>query len=177
MDWDKVDCSNPVVLSSSALGTGFTEGVEDVIYLRPEAFDNLHTREIASEIAALNAAMRAENRGYVLIGYGRWGSSIPSLGVPVRWGDISEVKAVVECALDSFRPDPSQGSHFFQNMTSFNVGYVSVDPYSRPGDMFDIGQLDSLPAVYESAFVRRVKLPSPLTICIDGRASKALIRL
>lgn len=177
VDWDKVDCSNPVVLSSSALGTGFTEGVEDVIYLRPEAFDNLHTREIASEIAALNAAMRAENRGYVLIGYGRWGSSIPSLGVPVRWGDISEVKAVVECALDSFRPDPSQGSHFFQNMTSFNVGYVSVDPYSRHGDMFDIGQLDSLPAVYESAYVRRVKLPSPLTICIDGRASKALIRL
>jgi hypothetical protein len=176
VDWDKVDCSSPIVLSSSALGTGFTEGVQDVIYLRPEAFDNLHTQEIATEIATLNAKMRAENCGYVLIGYGRWGSSIPSLGVPVKWGDISEVKAVVECALDSFRPDPSQGSHFFQNMTSFNVGYVSVDRYSRPGDLFDIEKLDSMPALYESRYVRRVKFPSPLTICIDGRSCKALVK-
>ena len=134
----------------------------------------MSTRKIADEITALNARERAEGRGYVLIGYGRWGSSIPSLGVPVRWGDISETKALVECSLENFRVDPSQGTHFFQNMTSFNVGYINVDPWARD-DRFDVSILDAMPAVYESEFVRMVRFEKPLRICIDGRKSRAYI--
>ena len=174
VDWSKIDTSGAIVESSSALGIGWTEGVQDVIYLRPENFDTMSTRKIADEITALNARERAEGRGYVLIGYGRWGSSIPSLGVPVRWGDISETKALVECSLENFRVDPSQGTHFFQNMTSFNVGYINVDPWARD-DRFDVSILDAMPAVYESEFVRMVRFEKPLRICIDGRKSRAYI--
>lgn len=174
VNWAEIDTAGAFIKSESALGIGWTEGVRDIIYLRPEAFDVLSTREMAAEVTELNAKMRGEGSGYVLIGYGRWGSSIPSLGVPVRWADISEAKAIVECALPNFRIDPSQGTHFFQNMTSFNVGYVNVDPYSR-SDVFDVQALDALPAEYESKFVRQVRLPAPLRICIDGRSSRAFI--
>lgn len=176
VDWSKIDTDGALISSSSALGTGWTEGVSDIIYLRKDTFDPLRTVEMAQEITALNAALRSEGRGYVLIGYGRWGSTIPSLGVPVRWGDISEVKAIVECSLENFRIDPSQGSHFFQNMTSFNVGYINVDPFSR-GDRLDYDALEALPALHESKYLRHVRLETPLRICIDGRKNKAIVKL
>ncbi len=174
VDWSKISTDGAIVDSSSALGIGWAEGVQDVIYLRPENFDTMNTLKIAEEITNLNAMERNEGRGYVLIGYGRWGSSIPSLGVPVRWGDISETKALVECSLENFRVDPSQGTHFFQNMTSFNVGYINVDPWARD-DRFDVSILDAMPAVYESEYVRMVRFEKPLRICIDGRKSRAFI--
>ena len=176
VDWSKIDTDGALISSSSALGTGWTEGVSDIIYLRKDTFDPLKTAEMAREITALNASLRSEGRGYVLIGYGRWGSTIPSLGVPVRWGDISEVKAIVECSLENFRIDPSQGSHFFQNMTSFNVGYINVDPFSR-GDRLDYDALEALPALHESKYLRHVRLETPLRICIDGRKNKAIVKL
>ena len=176
VDWSKIDEDGALLRASSALGTGWTEGVSDIIYLRRENFDPLHTREMASEVTALNAALRSEGRGYVLIGFGRWGSSIPSLGVPVRWGDISEVKALVECSLENFRIDPSQGTHFFQNMTSFNVGYINADPFSR-GDFLDFDALDALPAEHETQYLRHIRLRRPMQICIDGRKNKAIIKL
>ncbi|MBQ9887891.1 MAG: phosphoenolpyruvate synthase [Bacteroidales bacterium] len=174
VDWSKISTEGAIVDSSSALGIGWAEGVQDVIYLRPENFDTMNTLKIAEEITNLNAMERNEGRGYVLIGYGRWGSSIPSLGLPVRWGDISETKALVECSLENFRVDPSQGTHFFQNMTSFNVGYINVDPWARD-DRFDVSILDAMPAVYESEYVRMVRFEKPLRICIDGRKSRAFI--
>ena len=128
-------------------------------------------------MTALNARMRAEKRNYVLIGYGRWGSSIPSLGVPVRWSDISEARVIAECAREDFRVDPSQGSHFFQNMTSFNAGYVNVDPFGRREDHFDAAVLDALPAVEETEYIRHIRLEKPLSVCIDGKAGKAFIAL
>jgi hypothetical protein len=112
----------------------------------------------------------------VLLGYGRWGSSIPSLGVPVSWSDISEAKVLVECSLPDFRVEPSQGTHFFQNLTSFQAGYVNVDPYARPGDSLDLSALDAIPAVFETQWLRHVRLDSPLTICVDGRAGRAMIK-
>ena len=177
VDWRTVDCSNPIVESESALGTGWLAGIKDVIYLKPEAFDKMKTEEMAAELRVLNAQLRTEGKQYVLIGFGRWGSSIPTLGVPVVWSDISEAKALVECSLPDFRVDPSQGTHFFQNLTSFNAGYVNVDPYSRRGDSLNLEPLNALPAVYETQWLRHVRLENPLTVCIDGRAGKALIKL
>ncbi len=177
VDWSQVDCSGALVESESALGTGWIAGLKDVIYLKPDTFDKMKTEEMAAQLRTLNARLRTEGRQYVLIGFGRWGSSIPSLGVPVVWSDISEAKALVECSLPDFRVDPSQGTHFFQNLTSFNAGYVNVDPYSRRGDSLDLAPLDALPAVFETQWLRHVQLDNPLTVCIDGKAGKALIKL
>ena len=177
IDWKGIDTDGAILTSSSALGTGWIRDVKDIIYVRREAFDVLKTNVIAAEIAAMNARMRAEGSGYILIGYGRWGSSIPTLGIPVRWSDISEARAIVECSLENFRVDPSQGTHFFQNLTSFNVGYVNIDPWGRAGDSFDFAAMDALPAVEETAFLRHVHLETPLTVCIDGRAARAFMKL
>ena len=135
------------------------------------------TREIAAELKSLNAHLRDEGRGYVLIGYGRWGSCIPTLGVPVVWSDISEAKALIECSLPDFRVDPSQGSHFFQNLTSFNAGYISVDPWSRPKDFIDFDVLEKLPACEESVFLRHIRLDTELQACVDGRENRAMLKL
>ena len=177
VDWRKLDCSGAIVTSESALGTGWIGGLEDVIYLKADAFDKMKTEEMAAELRTLNAQLRTEGRQYVLIGYGRWGSSIPTLGVPVVWSDISEAKALVECSLPDFRVDPSQGTHFFQNLTSFNAGYVNVDPYSRRGDSLDLKALDAQPAVFETQWLRHVRLPKPLQVCVDGKEGRALIKL
>ena len=177
VDWRKLDCSGAIVTSESALGTGWINGLEDVIYLKADAFDKMKTEEMAAELRTLNAQLRTEGRQYVLIGYGRWGSSIPTLGVPVVWSDISEAKALVECSLPDFRVDPSQGTHFFQNLTSFNAGYVNVDPYSRRGDSLDLKALDAQPAVFETQWLRHVRLSKPLQVCIDGKEGRALIKL
>lgn len=175
VNWEKIDTTGAMLQSGSALGTGWINGVKDVVYLKAGNFDTLKTREMASEITAINARMREEDRDYVLIGFGRWGSSIPSLGVPVKWSDISEAKVIVEAALDNFRIDPSQGTHFFQNLTSFNVGYINVNSFDRMGDSLDFKMLDSMPAVEETEFVRHVRFDSDLSICIDGREGKAVI--
>ncbi len=161
--------------SGCAIGPGRIGGIRDVIYLRKDAFDVLKTRQMAAEVTALNARLRSEGRNYILIGYGRWGSSIPSLGVPVHWSDISEAKLIVECCLENFRIDPSQGTHFFQNMTSFNAGYVNVNPFARPDEFCDIERLDAMSAEYESEFVRMVRFGSELTVCADGRESRAVV--
>ena len=121
--------------------------------------------------------MRQEGRQYLLIGYGRWGSQIPTLGVPVQWSDISEAKAIAECSLENFRIEPSQGSHFFQNMTSFNVGYMNIDPWARPDDCYDAETLDRLPAIEQTDLVRHVRLNQPLEMYIDGFGNKGFVGL
>ncbi len=177
IDWKSIDCSGAMVYSGSALGTGWIPDLCDVVYLKADTFDKMKTEEMAAQLRELNAQMRSQGRQYVLLGYGRWGSSIPTLGVPVTWSDISETKVLIECALPDFRVEPSQGTHFFQNLTSFNAGYVNVDPYSRPEDVLDLSALDAMPAVYETAFLRHVRLAKPLSVCIDGRSGKALVKL
>ncbi len=175
VDWDKVSCEHVLVRSSSSLGTGWITDVKDIVYVKRDSFDKMRTAEIAAEITALNTRFRNQGVSYLLIGYGRWGTHIPSLGIPVDWSDISEAKALVECSLEDFRVDPSQGSHFFQNLTSFNVGYVSVDEFSRKDDFIDHQALMALPALSESEFVRHIRLEKPLQLCVDGRTGKALI--
>jgi hypothetical protein len=175
IDWSQIDTSDALIYSESALGTGAVNDVCDVIYLRKENFDPAQTEKIAEEITRLNNRMREEKRGYVLVGFGRWGSSNPWLGVPVKWSDISEAKVIVECGLDNFRIEPSQGTHFFQNLTSFGVGYITVNPYINDGTL-DFARLDAMPSTYESDLIRAVRLDKPLNICIDGVGNKAIIK-
>lgn len=176
VNWSTIDDSNALLRSGNALGVGQIEDVCDIIYLRRDTFDILRTREMADTIRQWNNRLRTEGRQYLLIGYGRWGSQISSLGVPVAWSDISEAKAIAECCLEDFRIEPSQGSHFFQNLTSFNVGYMNIDSWSRPDDMLDIEALDAMPAIEETELVRHIRLDKPLEMYIDGYNNKALIK-
>ena len=176
VNWDKIDTDGAFLTSGCALGTGWVEGVSDVVYLKKDAWDVLKTHDIAADVSAVNARMLEEGKGYILIGFGRWGTSQPSLGVPVRWSDISEAKAIVECSLPDFQIDPSQGTHFFQNLTSFNVGYINVNPFAHPEDGLDFSVLDALPAVFETAYLRHVRFPSELQVCIDGKTNRAMIK-
>lgn len=176
VNWDEVNTEGSFLESSSALGTGWIGGVRDVIYLKPQAFDTAHTQEMAAQLKARNAQLRGQSEGYILLGFGRWGSSIPSLGVPVQWSDISQARAIVECCLENFRVDPSQGTHFFQNLTSFNAGYINVDPFAGRGDRLDFSVLDSMPAVWETEYIRQVRFDRDMEICIDGRASRAFMK-
>lgn len=146
LDFDKVcgSLSEKFVLSSRALGVGLVSGMKHIVYVAPEKFDSAHTREIAAEIAGINNLFKGKDEGYLLIGPGRWGSSDPNLGIPVSWSDISEARMIVECALPGFRVEPSQGTHFFQNITSLGVGYLSVDIVSGEDGMIDFQAIASL---------------------------------
>lgn len=177
VDWALIDESAALLRSGSALGVGKINDITDIIYLRRDTFDVLRTREMAATIREWNARMRQEGRQYLLIGYGRWGSQIPTLGVPVQWSDISEAKAIAECSLENFRIEPSQGSHFFQNMTSFNVGYMNIDPWARPDDCYDAEALDHMQAIEETDLVRHIRLDQPLEMYIDGFGNKAMVSL
>ncbi len=176
VNWDEVNTHGSFLESSSALGTGWIDGMRNVIYLKPQAFDTARTQEMAAQLKARNAQLRGQGEGYILLGFGRWGSSIPSLGVPVQWSDISQARAIVECCLENFRVDPSQGTHFFQNLTSFNAGYINVDPFAGRGDHIDFDLLDSMPAVWETDYIRQVCFGRDIEICIDGRASRAFMK-
>ena len=176
VEWNTIDENGAFLKSGNALGTGQIEDVCDIIYLKRDTFDILRTREMAETIRTWNAKMLQEGRQYLLIGYGRWGSQIPTLGVPVQWSDISESKAIAECSLENFRIEPSQGSHFFQNLTSFNVGYMNVDPWARPEDAYNEDMLNELPAIEETELVRHVRLDKPLEMYIDGYNNRALVK-
>ena len=176
VDWNGIDCDGALIYSESALGTGWIKGVRDIVYLKRDRFDVTKTTQMASELTAINRQMRDAHTAYVLIGYGRWGSSIPSLGVPVQWSDISEAKVIVECSLENFRVDPSQGTHFFQNLTSFNAGYIDLDPYRGDNCVFNYDALEAMPVVEETEFVRHVRAERDMDICIDGLGHKALIK-
>ena len=176
VEWETIDEEGAFLKSGNALGVGKIDDVSDVIYLKRDTFDILRTREMAETIRQWNKRMQQEGRQYLLIGYGRWGSQIPTLGVPVAWGDISEAKAIAECSLENFRIEPSQGSHFFQNLTSFNVGYMNIDPWARPEDRYEEAILDAMPAVEETDLVRHVRFEKPLEMYIDGFKNKALIK-
>lgn len=169
------DLSRPALISStSVLGNGMVEDVHYILYVRSDRFDSLRSRDIAAEIGNINEQLTARGESYVLVGPGRWGSSDPALGIPVKWSHISGAKAVVECGLEDFRVDASEGTHFFQNLTSFGVGYFTIRPYQGDGT-FDEARLNALPAEYESHSLRLVKFPTPLFIKMDGRHSRGII--
>ena len=118
--------------------------------------------------------MAERGEGYILIGPGRWGSSDPALGIPVKWPDISASRLIVESSLNNYRIEPSQGTHFFHNLTSFGVGYFTINPHSEDG-IYNLDYLNSMPAVYESERLRVVKFDNPLTVAIDGRKGAGVV--
>ena len=157
-----------------ALGNGRINGLQDIVYVPPSRFDRSKTVNIAAEIGSLNNKLQLEDRPYLLIGPGRWGSADHWLGIPVRWEQISRARVIVETDLEDFKVTPSQGTHFFQNLTSFQVGYLTVNQAEGEGRL-DWDWLDSLPASSETTHVRHLRLAAPLTVLIDGRTSHAVI--
>lgn len=161
--------------SSSALGNGIVEDVRTVVYVRPDSFDSLNNSSLAATLRTINDQMAARGEQYILIGPGRWGSRDSALGIPVAWTDIASAKLIVEAAQSGYRIEPSQGTHFFQNLTSLGVGYFTIDPTTASGDIYDISLLDSMPAEYDDGSIRIVRFDAPLTICINGRAGKGVV--
>jgi len=162
--------------SHQVLGNGVNKELTDLVYVKPETFNAANSQKIAYEIDKFNALLKEENRNYILIGPGRWGSSDPWLGIPVKWNQISRAKTMVEVSLPNMNVDPSQGSHFFQNMTSLRIGYFTVPLNPEHGGM-DWSRLDSMPAVGESENVRHLRFAKPLTVMIDGRTGHGVISL
>ncbi|HOW40745.1 MAG TPA: PEP/pyruvate-binding domain-containing protein [Bacteroidales bacterium] len=165
---------NTIVYSDSALGNGTFKGICDLVYVRPESFNAANNKNLAIDIENLNANFVRQSSGYVLIGPGRWGSSDPWLGIPVIWPQISAARIIIESGLKNYRIDPSQGTHFFQNLTSFRVGYFTINPYIKEG-FYDVDFLNSLEAVYENEHIRHIRFNNPLDIMIDGRKHKGVI--
>ncbi len=174
INWQSIDCSNPIIYAQSVLGVGEMEGISEIVYVKQSTFSSLVTEKIADELFELNKAMSSENRNYILIGMGRWGSSDPFLGIPAKWSHISQAKVIVEMAIDGFDIEPSQGTHFFQNVTSLGIGYITMD--CRKGvDKFDIERLEAMPSSYEGTYLRRVSFEKPLKVVVDGIESRAIV--
>lgn len=172
--WDEVDKSECILYSDSALGHGQLENIRDFVYVMPRKFNPAHTQQMALEVEKINTIYQEEKRNYVLVGPGRWGSSDPWLGIPIKWSQISEARVIVESGLENFRIDPSQGTHFFQNLTSFRVGYLTINPFMDDG-LFDLEYVRSLPTYYETEHVRCVRFKEPLFIHIDGKGNKGVV--
>lgn len=167
---------NVLIRSHNAIGHGVTTDVFDVVYVKTDDYTASNNPFIADEIEKINRKFLEEGRNYVLVGPGRWGSSDPWLGVPVKWPNISAAKAIVEAGLTNYRIDPSQGTHFFQNLTSFGVGYFTVNDYMGDG-LYRQDYLNSLPAVEETAHVRHVKFDTPVVIKVDGMKKEGVVMM
>ncbi len=166
--------SDALISTDVALGNGRISEIRDILYVPPELFDRSKTMEIAEEISQLNHQFVGEATPYLLMGPGRWGSSDRWLGIPVRWDQISGARVIVETDLDDFKVTPSQGSHFFQNLTSFQVGYLTVNSTTGTSRL-DWDWFARQKPEYEGKFVRRIHLREPLTILIDGRSRQGVV--
>jgi hypothetical protein len=163
-----------IIYSESALGNGNYENIHDIIYVKPETFNAANTRKIAAAVEQINKKFAEKDKNYILVGPGRWGSSDPWLGIPVIWPQIASAKIIVEAGLNNFRIDPSQGTHFFQNLTSFKVGYLTINPFIDDG-FFDLEYLNKQRASYDDEYLRHVHFKEPLTVIIEGKSNKAAI--
>ncbi len=163
-----------IIFSEKALGNGVYNHIADIVYVKPSEFKAAESPRIARELEKINDEFVKSQKSYILVGPGRWGSSDPWLGIPIKWSHISAARIIVESGLENFRVDPSQGTHFFHNLTSFGVGYLTVNPYMNDG-VYQVGYLDGQPAVNETRYLRHVRFASPLKIEIDGKSNKAVI--
>ena len=163
-----------LIRSHNAIGHGITSDVYDVVYVKTDGYTACNNPAIADEVDAINRKFLQEGKNYVLVGPGRWGSSDPWLGVPVKWPHISGAKAIVESGLTDYRVDPSQGTHFFQNLTSFGVGYFTVNDFMGDG-VYNQAFLNAQPAVQETAHVRHVHFDRPIIIKVDGMKKEGVV--
>ncbi len=164
-----------LLFSTDVLGHGRLEHIADIVYVDPASFRSADSQRIAEEIGRVNARLDQEHRGYLLIGPGRWGSADPLLGIPVRWQEINAVAAMVELRSEAFSVDPSQGTHFFQNITASHIHYISLD--SRKGHILNQALLASLPMVSDQGQVRHLRLAKPLVVKTDNHSGQCVIYL
>jgi hypothetical protein len=174
IDIENVEMDQLILMSDSALGNGEIKGLRDILYVKPDAFNPANTKDIAIRVGELNQQFLDQHMNYILIGPGRWGSTDPWLGIPVKWPQISAARLIVESGLDHYRIDPSQGTHFFQNLTSFHVGYFTINAYIKEG-YYDVAFLNALPAIYEDEHIRHVRLDEEAIIRIDGRKHRGVL--
>jgi hypothetical protein len=164
-----------LLAASRVLGNGRRDDLRDVVYLKPQTFETRYTPLIAAELEAFDRRLADEGRPYLLIGFGRWGTSDPWLGVPVAWPQISGARAIVETTLPDLEPEFSQGSHFFHNLISFRVLYLSR--WHREGEAIAWEKLDAQPAQHETQWVRHVRFARPLEVRVDGRHGRGVVIL
>ncbi|MDR2389922.1 MAG: PEP/pyruvate-binding domain-containing protein, partial [Tannerellaceae bacterium] len=171
---EEIPPRDTILSSCNVLGHGLIGDVRDVVYVPSARFDSADNRAIAGEIERLNREMVRTESGYILIGPGRWGSSDPWLGIPVKWPHISNARLIVESGLENYRVDPSQGTHFFQNLTSFGVGYFTINPFCNDG-FFDEEFLNAQPAASQGRHLRHVRFDGPVLIRIDARKNRGVV--
>jgi hypothetical protein len=164
---------NLLIASDRVLGNGTVNSIKNIVYVLPDKFESKYTQKIALELERINRKLVVDGDPYLLIGFGRWGSSDPWLGIPVNWGQVSGAKAVVEATLENMNVELSQGSHFFHNLTSFNVSYFSI-PFTGTYGINWVW-LEDQTVVSETEFVKHVKLPTPLVVKVDGRQGRGII--
>ncbi len=157
-----------ILKSLNSLGHGVMNDIYDIVYVKSEGYSASNNQNIAYEIEKINKKFLEDSKKYVLVGPGRWGSSDTWLGIPVKWPHISAARVIVEAGLSNYRVDPSQGTHFFQNLTSFGVGYFTINSYMNDG-IYDSAYLDKLPAVEETKYLRHVRFDSPIVVKMDGK--------
>ena len=176
-DLTKIPDEQCLLRSHNSLGHGISEDVTDVVYVKvDDNFTAVNNPDIAMDVERINRKFLAEGKSYILIGPGRWGSSDHWLGIPVKWPHISAAKLIVELGLKNYRVDPSQGTHFFQNLTSFGVGYFTINPYNNDG-IFRQDILDAMPAVEETKYVRHVRFDHSIKIMMDGKKQEGVALL
>lgn len=168
------DMEQVLVSSSKALGSGRIDNIGYIIHVPSDTFDSSKTREMAAEISELNKRLKSEGTSYLLIGPGRWGSSDPWLGIPVVWSDISEARMIVETAIPGYRIEPSQGTHFFQNITSLGVGYLTIDTVIGDGNV-DEPLISTLECVHKGVYVSLYKAPQSMIGVIDRNSGQAVV--
>jgi hypothetical protein len=169
------DLADPraIVASEMVMGNGTADDIRDIVFVRPDRFSPLHTLAIVPQLEPINRELREQRRPYLLIGFGRWGSSHSSLGIPVDWSQISGARAIVEATLPEMNVELSQGSHFFHNLSSFRVSYFMVQHGRTLGINWD--WLNRQPVVRETEFIRHVRLSDPLSVRVDGRTSRGVV--
>ncbi len=173
---DNIKPEECIIYSRSSLGNGVFENIADIVYVKPESFNAAHSQKIAGDIEAINDKFIKEKKHYLLVGPGRWGSADPWLGIPVKWPHLSEARVIVEAALENYQIDPSQGTHFFHNLTSFGVGYLTVNPTMNEG-VYNTNFLKEQPAAYEDEYLRHIQFEKPLVIKIDARSGTGIVKI
>ena len=173
-DLNVIDKNETILFAKNALGNGIIRNMYDFVYIKPESFDASRTHDIALSVNAVNDRFLQEGKNYILVGPGRWGSSDPWLGIPVKWPQISAARLIVESGLEHYRIDPSQGTHFFQNLTSFRVGYFTINPFINDG-FYDLEYLSKFEACFEDEFVRHIRFKKPIFVKIDGKKKVGVV--
>lgn len=173
-DLNDIPDDEVILRSYNSLGHGIMNEIQDVVYVKTDGYSASNNQAIAWEIEKINQQFLNEGKNYVLVGPGRWGSSDTWLGIPVKWPHISAARVIVEAGLTNYRVDPSQGTHFFQNLTSFGVGYFTINAFMNDG-VYNQEFLNAQPAVEETKFLRHVRFEKPIVVKMDGKKKLGVV--